>query len=848
MSEQAKTPSANKLRLVIVGGVAGGASAAARARRLNEDAEIILLERGPDVSFANCGLPYHIGGEIQDRSKLAVQTPESLKSMLRLDVRNLTEALDIDREAHTVRVRDLKTGDEQDLAYDKLILSPGASPLTPPLPGIDLPGIYTLRNLQDMDRIKEAAADARHVAIIGAGFIGLEMAEQLVHLGKEVALVELVDQVLPQMDKDMVQAVQEELRENGVELVLGDGIDGFEKMSDGLRAKLKSGQKLETDMVILSIGVRPENALAKAAGLELGARGHIVTNGYMQTNDPDIYAIGDASQTVDPILGGPTAIALGGPANRQGRTAADHIFLGDTAQPYPGSIGTSIVRVFDVAAGVTGFTEKRLQQAKVAYGKTIVSDFNHAGYYPGATHLTLKVLWNEADGRILGGQAFGPDGVDKRLDVLATAIKGKLTVEQLEHLELAYAPPFGSAKDPINVAGFSAGNIRRGFVKPVYSLSDTPAGSQVVDVRPTEMAALKAIPGAVNIPFPQLRARLGELDQSKPVVTICALGKTSYFAARVLAQKGFDVYAHVGGAKVEPAFQQVDKQTDSVDPTEPARAASAPSCCSTPVSPSVTAPAADGEVVKLDATGLACPGPILRVKDAAQALKPGQVLEVSASDAGFKNDLPAFCRANGYECLSVAKEKGVVIGRLRLSTDVLPAGWRPASASAPRGGSSSGPRNGATLVCFSGDLDKAMASFIIANGAIAMGGKATIFFTFWGLNVLRKDPAPAVEGKSFMDKMFGWMLPRGADKLPLSQMHMAGMGTKMMKDRMKAKNLPNLPGLMAEAKKNGVRLVACTMSMDAMGIRAEELIDGVELGGVAEFLGASGDTGTNLFI
>lgn len=544
------------MRIVIIGGVAGGASAAARLRRLDEKAEITLLERGPDVSFANCGLPYHIGGEIADRSKLAVQTPESLRQQLAIEVRSLTEAVAIDREKKTVEIRPTGGSESEHLPYDKLILSPGAAPLRPPLKGIDLSGIYTLRNLQDMDRIKEAATGAKTVLVVGAGFIGLEMAEQLIELGKQVHLVELVDQVLPQMDGEMTKAVEQELLNHGVDLILGDGIDGFAAAENKrLKASLKSGRAIEADLVILSIGVRPENSLAKEAGLELGERGHIKANPHLQTSDPDIYAVGDACETTDPILGGPAAIPLGGPANRQGRAAADHIALGDKARPYPGSIGTSIVRVFDVAAGVTGHNEKRLQQMGIDYEKTIATDFNHASYFPGATHLTLKILWEKFSGRLLGGQANGIEGVDKRLDVLATAIKGQLTIDDLEHLELAYAPPFGSAKDPINTAGFSANNIRSGLYDPVYELPKESDDVQLLDVRPSEMASMKPIPRAVNIPYPELRDRIGELDKSKPVVTTCALGKMSYFAARILKQHGFEVRTHIGGWKIAAPTQ-----------------------------------------------------------------------------------------------------------------------------------------------------------------------------------------------------------------------------------------------------------------------------------------------------
>lgn len=532
--------------IVIVGGVAGGASAAARARRHSEDAHVILLERGPDVSFANCGLPYHIGGEIPDRAELALQTPQSLRSLLNLDVRTRTEAIAIDRQNKSVRIRSLLDGSSSSLNYDQLILAPGASPLRPPLAGIDSPRILTLRNLQDMDRIKELVSGVESVAIIGAGFIGLEMAEQLHHLGKQVSIVELQPQVLPQLDSVMTRPLEDSLRQHGIRLILGDGIDGFEDRGDQVAAKLKSGSVLETGLVILSIGVRPESGLARDAGLELGTRGHIRVDAWQRTSDPDIYAVGDVCETHDPILDRRTAIPLGGPANRQGRTAADHIFLGEKALPYPGSIGTAIVRVFDLAAGITGYSETRLQLEGIPYRTATVNGGSHAGYFPGAETITLKLLWEPESGRILGAQAHGRDGVDKRLDIIATAIRGKLTIDDLAHLELSYAPPFGNAKDIVNVAGFAAGNIRDGLLVPVASLAD--AGPQVVDVRPAASARRQPVPGATHIPLAELRSRLGELDRSRPVYTICQMGKTSYFAARILANHGFDARSILGGA------------------------------------------------------------------------------------------------------------------------------------------------------------------------------------------------------------------------------------------------------------------------------------------------------------
>lgn len=536
-------------RIVIVGGVAAGASAAARARRLSERAEITLIERGPDVSFANCGLPYFIGGEIKQRDALAVQTPQTLKAMLNLDVRTSTEATAIDRVGKRVQVRSLASGTEAWLEYDQLILAPGAVPMRPPLPGIDDPRVFTLRSLQDMDRIKAAAASAQRVAVIGAGFIGLEMAEQFVHLGKQVTLVEMLDQILPPLDAPMTALMADELRRHNIELILGDGIASFAN-EPGLTCRLKSGRAVPADLVVLSIGVRPDTALARAAGLDLGPRGHIRVNGFMQTSDPDIYAAGDAVEVNDFVTGDPSAVPLGGPANRQGRLAADHIFRPDQAKPYAGALGTAIVRAFDVAAGLTGWSEKRLQTAKRPYCTVTVNDNHHAGYYPGAKPMLLKLLWEPETGRVLGAQATGFLGVDKRLDVVATAIAGGLTIDDLAQLELAYAPPFGSAKDIVNLAAFTACNARDGLVTPVTVIPDDPA-VQVVDTRPGPLVQAHPLTQvrAVNIPLTALRQRLNELDRNRPVVTVCAFGKTAYFAARILAQNGFNVSTLTGGIR-----------------------------------------------------------------------------------------------------------------------------------------------------------------------------------------------------------------------------------------------------------------------------------------------------------
>ncbi len=803
--------STSQSHIVIVGGVAAGASCAARARRLSEAAKITLIERGPDISFANCGLPYFIGGEITDRSRLALQTPESLAQLLGITVRVNTEAIRIDREKKQLVVRHVQTGAEETIPYTKLVLAPGASPLRPPLPGMDDPRIMTLRNLQDMDRIQAAVATARRTLIVGAGFIGLEMAEQLVHRKKEVTLVEMEPQVLPQMDPEMTESVRAELEANGVRLILGDGLVGFDLAPESLTVRLKSGTSFSADLVILSIGVRPETRLAKDAGLKLGAREAVVVDEWMRTSDPDIYAAGDAVESFDRVLGGSMNLPLGGPANRQGRVAADHILLGDKAGPFPGHLGSAIVRVFDAACGATGWTEKRLLKAGIAFDSVTVTDMNHAGYYPGAVPLTVKILWEKESGRLLGGQAAGPDGVDKRVDVLATAITARMNVEDLVHLELVYAPPFGNARDVVNTAGFAAQNKRRGLVDLVPNLP-APGASQLLDVRPQALAEVDPIPGATHIPFTELRSGLAALDRNRPVTTICALGKTSYFAARVLSQNGFDAQAVGGGWRLIKGASAL------------------------PHIPMLPHHAPVGKM--LDVTGMACPGPLTKMSAAMNDLDPGATLTILASDPGFARDVQAFCKVQGHEILGMEKEKGIITAVVRKSGG---------PAASPSGASSSAaaaaPRNGATVICFSGELDKALAAFVIANGAAAMGGNSTIFFTFWGLNVIRKSPAPSVE-KDLMGKMFGMMMPCGPNAVPLSKMHMGGMGTAMMKYRMGSKNLPNLPGLMAEARELGVRLIACSMSLEAMGVTAAELEDGVELGGVADMLAYANTTPT----
>jgi len=537
------------MNLLIVGGVAGGASAAARARRLSEDAHIVLFERGPDVSFANCGLPYYLGGEIAERDKLLVVTPDRLRRRFNLDLRVRTSVEAIDQAAKKVRARDLVSGREYEETYDKLILAPGAAPLRPPLPGIDLPGIFTLRNLQDVDRIKERLdGGIRQAVVIGAGFIGLELVENFVRQGIAITVVELQDQVLPPFDKEMTTPIAQELAGKGVSLLLGQSAEAFEPGPDALTVRLKSGQRLPAQLVVLGVGVRPENKLAVEAGLEVGPRGGIRVNEHLQTSNPDIYAVGDAIEVKDFVMGEPTQVPLAGPANRQGRIAADHIF--GRAARYRGTQGTAIVRVFDRTAAMTGASEKVLKRSNRPYRKVYVHPTHHAGYYPGAEAMTLKLLFDPQTGRVLGAQAVGGAGVDKRIYVLAVAIQAGMTVFDLEEMELAYSPQYGSAKDPINMAGFVAGGLLRGDHPQVNveQFLAAPASERpfLLDVRMPQEFAKGHIPGAVNIPVDDLRSRLSELLRDRTIAAYCQVGQRGYLATRILLQSGFSA-VNVGG-------------------------------------------------------------------------------------------------------------------------------------------------------------------------------------------------------------------------------------------------------------------------------------------------------------
>ncbi len=540
-------------KLVIVGGVAGGATAAARARRLDERAEIVLIERGPDISFANCGLPYYIGETIQKRGKLLVTTPRVFNKRYQIDIRTHSEVVAIDRKNRQVSVKDLKTGESYHESYDKLILSPGAEPIRPPVEGIDSDRLFTLRNIPDTDRIKSYVDSTmpKTAVVVGGGFIGLEMVENLAHRGVRTTIVEMLDQVMAPVDFEMAAIVHHHLKEKGVRLELGNGLKGFRETDDGITVLTEKGIELECDLVILSIGVKPESQLAQEAGLEIGSRGGIVVDAAMRTADPDIFAVGDAVEIKDFTTGQPVMMPLAGPANKQGRIAADNA-MGRTTV-FKGTQGTAVVKVFDLTVATTGLGEKSLKRFNVPYLTNYTHSGSHASYYPGAETMSIKLMFSPSAGRVLGAQIVGGKGVDKRIDVLATAIRGAMTVYDLEELELAYAPPFSSAKDPVNIAGYAAANILKGDLKTVHwhELGDfDPNETVLLDVRTgKEMKKEGHIEGSLNIPVDELRAKLDQLDRDKIHVLICAVGLRGYLGCRILSQHGIKCLSLSGGHK-----------------------------------------------------------------------------------------------------------------------------------------------------------------------------------------------------------------------------------------------------------------------------------------------------------
>ncbi|WP_070041606.1 CoA-disulfide reductase [Robinsoniella peoriensis] len=830
-------------KTVIIGGVAGGATTAARLRRRDESMEIVVFEKGGYISYANCGLPYYIGDVIKSRDALLLQTPQGIKKKFNIDVRIYSEVIKIQPDRKCVTVQNLETNETYEEVYDNLVIATGSSPLKPPIKGIDGEGIYTLWTVPDTDKIK-AFAEEKHpqrAAVIGGGFIGLEMAENLHRAGIEVTIIEMQDQVMAPIDKEMAHLLHENMQMNGVEVILGDGVSSFEDRLGTTQITLGSGKVVTADLVILSIGVRPNSILAKEAGLQLNERGGIVVDEYLRTSNPDIYAVGDVIQVENFVLKNPAMVPLAGPANKQARICADNI-AGDKKK-YHGSQGTSVAQVFDLTAAAVGVNEKTLKKMGRVKGEdyetVLINQKSHAGYYPGAVPLTLKMLF-DMEGKILGAQIVGQDGVDKRIDTLAVTMRLNGTIYDLEELELSYAPPYSSAKDPVNMLGFTAHNVLDHMVSfigwdemdELQEPGEENTAFTILDVTEEMERLVYQIPGSYHIPLGELRGRMGELEKTRMIIVYCAVGVRSYNGARILMQNGFEnVKVLSGGTGFYKSMHYEDREDeeDSEEMVKDDIKAAQVKAESVP---------AQKEMKILDCCGLQCPGPIMKVNETLGEMEENQILQVSATDMGFVRDIEAWCKRTGNTFVNSERKDRENLVYIKKGTNVCQGVSQADAVSLPQG---------KTLIVFSGDLDKVLASFIIANGAAAMGRPVTMFFTFWGLNALRKTEKQSVR-KPFIEKMFGAMMPRGTRRLKLSRMNMAGMGTKMMKKVMKDKNVESLEELMQHAMASGIKLVACTMSMDVMGITREELIDGVELAGVASYLGDAEEANVNLFI
>ena len=808
-------------KVLIVGGVAGGASTAARLRRLDENLEIVIFEKGGYVSFANCGLPYHIGGVIQNRESLLIQTPESLKARFNLDVRVNSEVVGVNEKDKKVKVK-TKNGEEYEENFDFLVLAPGAKSILPVVKGIENKKIFTLRNINDMDKVKAEIKNhnVKKVTVVGGGYVGIETAENLKHLGIDTTLIEAVPHILASFDSEISNILEYELINNGINLLTSEKVIEFQEDKDEVIIKLESGKSVAADMVILSIGVNPDTKFLQNSGINLGERGHILVNEKLETNIDGIYALGDSIIVKNYITNQDVAIPLAGPANRQGRIVAGNIV--GRNEKYKGSLGTAIIKIFELTGASTGLNERSLKQLNIPYEKVYLHPNNHATYYPGATAISIKALYNKENRQILGAQAVGISGVDKFIDVIAISIKFKATIDDLTELELAYAPPFLSAKSPANMLGFIGQNIEDNLLEQVF-MKDLENYNEketiILDVREKLELISGKLNDSINIPLSELRKRYTELPKDKEIWTYCAVGLRGYTASRFLTQKGYKVKNLAGGIKIEEK-ELIKTQEETFSNKENSDYN------------------VDKEDEYLDLSGLSCPGPLVKIKEKIDKLQGSEKLKVKVSDPGFYNDIQAWSKVTKNSLLSLDKKDGLTYATLQ-------KGQASKVVVKEQENVIIEDNSNMTMVVFSGDLDKAIAAFIIANGALTMGKKVTLFFTFWGLSILKKKN---LAKKSFIEKMFAMMLPKNSQDLPVSKMNFFGIGAKMIRSVMKKKNIMSLEELMKKAKDLGVNITACTMSMDVMGISKEELIDGINYGGVGQYLGEAEKSNNNLFI
>ena len=807
-------------KVLIVGGVAGGASTATRLRRLDESLEIVIFEKGEYVSFANCGLPYYIGDIIQNRESLLVQTPESLKARFNLDVRVNSEVVGVNGKDKKVKVK-TKNGEEYEEIFDFLVLAPGAKPIFPAIKGIENKKIFTLRNINDMDKIKSEIKNnaIKKAVVVGGGYVGIETAENLKHLGIDTTLVEAAPHILAPFDSEISNILEYELVNNGIELMTSEKVVEFQEDANKIIIKLESGKIVTTDMVILSIGVSPDTKFLQGSGINLGERGHILVNENLETNIDGVYALGDSILVKNYITNQNVGIQLAGPANRQGRIVAGNIV--GRNEKYKGSLGTAIIKIFELTGASTGLNERSLKQLNITYEKIYLHPNNHAAYYPGASPISIKALYNKENKQILGAQAVGISGVDKFIDVIATSIKFKATIDDLAELELAYAPPFLSAKSPANMVGFIGQNIEDDLLEQVF-MEDLKKYDEkktiILDIREELELIGGKFDNSINIPLSELRKRYTELPKDKEIWTYCAVGLRGYIATRFLRQKGYRVKNLAGGIKSEEKVIVNTQKESSLTKEGNSNI--------------------EKEEDYLDLSGLSCPGPLVKIKEKIDKLGEDEKLKVKVSDPGFYNDIQAWSKVTKNSLLSLDKKDGLTYATLQKgqTSKVIEKNQENVIIE---------DNSNMTMVVFSGDLDKAIAAFIIANGALTMGKKVTMFFTFWGLSILKKKN---LAKKSFIEKMFAMMLPKNSQDLPVSKMNFFGIGAKMIRSVMKKKNIMSLEELMKKAKDLGVNITACTMSMDVMGISKEELIDGISYGGVGQYLGEAEKSNNNLFI
>ena len=807
-------------KVLIVGGVAGGASTATRLRRLDENLEIIIFEKGEYVSFANCGLPYHIGEVIENRESLLVQTPESLKARFNLDVRVKSEVIEVNGEDKKVKVK-TKNGEEYEENFDFLVLSPGAKPLFPSIKGIESNKIFTLRNINDMDKIKAEIKNSniKKATVVGGGYVGVETAENLKHLGIDTTLIEAAPHILTTFDSEISNVLEFELVNNGLKLMTSEKVVEFQEAKNEIIIKLESGKTVTTDIVILSIGVSPDTKFLQNSGINLGEKGHILVNENLETNLKGVYALGDSILVKNYLTNQDVAIPLAGPANRQGRIVAGNIV--GRNEKYKGSLGTAIIKIFELTAASTGLNERTLKQLNIPYEKIYLHPNNHAAYYPGASPISIKALYNKENKQILGAQALGISGVDKFIDVIATSIKFKATIDDLSELELAYAPPFLSAKSSANMLGFIGQNIEDGLLEQVF-MEDLKNYNEkeniILDVREELELIGGKFNNSINIPLSELRKRYNELPKDKEIWTYCAVGLRGYITSRFLSQKGYKVKNLAGGIKSREKVILKAQEEGNLNKESNSNIGK--------------------EEDYLDLSGLSCPGPLVKIKEKIDKLQENEELKVKVSDPGFYNDIQAWSKITKNTLLSLNKKDGLTYATLQKgkTSKVIEKNHENVIIE---------DKSNMTMVVFSGDLDKAIAAFIIANGALTMGKKVTMFFTFWGLSILKKKN---LSKKNFIEKMFAVMLPKNSKDLPVSKMNFFGIGAKMIRSVMKKKNIMSLEELIKKAIDSGVNITACTMSMDVMGISRDELIDGINYGGVGQYLGEAEKSNNNLFI